>query len=301
MSEEFTEENLTSEMMDEEREGWKWFRNIFNRARSTVSSGFGSVNNYVNQAKIQLAQIRNLENLIRSLRNTIEEKTKDIAFLNKERIRLQNKNNSLLDNLQYYRTLTLGNSEVDGLQDVVVKQQIKNEELLKQEIAEPLNKTEKKEGLENLINEDYILKNKSGKILEGLNADSSVYSVVYNQNQAIKNQIEQNTNIYSVNNQLTSDLLAKRDTLKWVNKILIYIFLIVFAYACFKVYKMPNIGLSDKIVICILMLLTVFLIHLIEYVLFYAIPFLFTFLAGTPYRPPQFTVKPGIYDYFTSP
>jgi hypothetical protein len=55
----------------------------------------------------------------------IDKKNRHIAFLTKENTRLRKKVNSILDNLQYYRTLVLGNTEVDGYQSTVVKQQKK--------------------------------------------------------------------------------------------------------------------------------------------------------------------------------
>jgi uncharacterized coiled-coil protein SlyX len=159
MSENFTEENTKGEIIsgDEEHDGFRW-RNIAKifrpvqqvdwlgirrrqdeerrnrerrdrearerdqRARDEVMR----VRNMENQVRQLSARVKQLENTIKQKDILIGKKNKHIAFLKKENTRLRKKVNSLLDNLQYYRTLVLGNKEVDGYKTTVVKQQIKN-------------------------------------------------------------------------------------------------------------------------------------------------------------------------------
>ena len=339
MSEEFKEENTKGEIIDGEQEGWGW-GNIFNRFNRRPPVDWGAIrrrqeeerrhreraereqrereqrardeaNNVANletQVRQLIAQVRQLESIIREKDITIDKKNKHIAWLTKENTRLRKKVNSLLDNLQYYRTLVLGNREVDGYQKTVVEQQIKTDELIQQEIGKPIQSNNKEgfqslyENYENFQSEFNNLQNEYNKIAEGF-ADqiTASYNSVFTENQAVKNQIENSTNVYSVNNQLSSNIIAKTNYLKQINFILILLFFIVYVYGCYKIYKIEGIHIGKKVIICLVMFLTIFIIHLIEYILVYTVPYISALLLGTPYNPPYLFNNPGKYDYLPTP
>jgi hypothetical protein len=349
MSEEFTEENITGEIIeDDEREGVRRRQpsRSFNIFRGSIFD-FGAIRrraeearraaeraaqearqriereqrereqrardaaarlvNLENQVRQLTAYVSQLETKIRDKDLLINKKNRHIAFLTKENTRLRKKVNSLLDNLQYYRTLVLGNKEVDGYQKTVIKQQIKNDELIQQEIGKPIlsNKTE---GFSNIyeyyenLQEDFTNLQNEYKVLEGyVDSTTSSYNAVFTENQAVKNQIDSNTNEFSVDNQLSLNIIAKTNNLKYINFILICIFLIVYVYGCYKIYKVEGINLAVKVVIIFVMFLSIFILHLIEYIIFNSLPYVSALLIGTPYNPPYYWKKPGIYDYLPTP
>uniref|UniRef100_A0A6C0K1U7 Uncharacterized protein n=1 Tax=viral metagenome TaxID=1070528 RepID=A0A6C0K1U7_9ZZZZ len=339
MSEEFKEENPKGKIIDGEHEGLGWgdFSKIFrpnptfdwnalrkkqeedrlNRERifreaaekaKRIRDEANRVNNLENQVKQLTARVQQLESIIKEKDKVIDKKNKHIDFLTKENTRLRKKVNALLDNLQYYRTLVLGNTDVDGYQTTVVKQQIKYDELLQQEIGKPV-KTSKKEGFEplyanyeTLYSEFNNLQNEYNKIREGFyDPEIASYNSVFTENQAVKNQIENSTNIYSVNKQLSSNIIAKTDYLKKINLILICIFAIVYVYVCYKIYKIDGMNNGEKVAIGLVIISIIFIIHLVEYILVYSIPYISALLLGTPYNPPYLFSKPGIYDYLPTP
>jgi chromosome segregation ATPase len=339
MTEEFKEENTKGEIIegDGEHEGWGWrnFRNIFRRP----SIDWGAIRRRQeeerrNRERAQQAQrekeqrerdaaarLQNLEDQVRQLqayvsqlRRRIEDKDRiiyrknqRIAWLKRENTRLRKKVNNLLDNLQYYRTLVLGNKEVDGYKTTVVKQQIRNDELIQQEIGRPIV-SNKKEGFENLyenyenLYSDFTTLQNEYKDMEGfVDQITSSYNSVFIENQAVKQQIDNTTNVYSVNKQLSSNIIAKTNYLKWINFILIILFLVAYVYGCYKIYKIDGMNYVKKIIIGVVMFLTIFIIHLVEYILVHTIPYMSALLLGTPYNPPYLFNKPGKYDYLPSP
>uniref|UniRef100_A0A6C0HH78 Uncharacterized protein n=1 Tax=viral metagenome TaxID=1070528 RepID=A0A6C0HH78_9ZZZZ len=356
MSEEFKEDITKSEIIkidggkgiegDGEHEGWGWsnFARIFrppidwgairrrqeeerrNRERALqeqrnreqrARDEFNRVRNMENQIRQLNARVQQLENIIRDKDRIIGIKNKYIDYLKTENTRLKKKTNSLLDNLQYYRTSVLGTDDVDGYKTTVVKQQMKIDELLQQEIGKPISGNSdkpksgnsKKDGFENLYenfykneNYDFDSLKKEHVLLEGfVDATTSSYNAIYSENMAIKNQIDNTTNIYSINNQLSANIIAKTNTLKYVNFILIIVFLIVYVYGCYKIYKTGGDDIIKKIIIGIVMFLTIFIVHCIEYILFNLVPYVSALILGTPYNPPYYWKKPGIYDYLPTP
>jgi len=339
MSEEFKEENTKGEIIDGEQEGWGW-GDIFKRFRPRQSVDWGAIRrrqeeerrnreraereqrereqrardeanrvaNLETQVRQLIAQVRQLESIIIEKDITIDKKNKHIAWLTKENTRLRKKVNSLLDNLQYYRTLVLGNREVDGYQKTVVEQQIKNDELIQQEIGKPIESNKKEgfqslyENYENFQSEFNNLQNEYNKIAEGFaDETTSSYNSVFTENKAVKNQIENSTNVYSVNNQLSSNIIAKTNYLKQINFILILLFFIVYVYGCYKIYKIEGIHIGKKVIVGLVMFLTIFIIHLVEYILVFTVPYISALLLGTPYNPPYLFNKPGKYDYLPTP
>ena len=341
MAQEFEEENTKGEIIegeDGEHEGWGWgnFTRFFRpqpqidwlgirrrqeeeritrerlvqeseeRARR-IRERDERIANLETQVRQLTARVQQLEQIIIDKDNTILKKNRHISFLTKENTRLRKKVNSLLDNLQYYRTLVLGNKEVDGYQKTVVKQQIKNDELIQQEIGKPIlsNKTE---GFSNLyeyyenLQEDFIDLQNDYKVLEGyVDSTTSSYNAVFTENQAVKNKIDTTENEYSVDNQLSLNVLAKTNNLKYINFILICIFLIVYVYGCYKIYKIEGINVAIKVVIMFVMFLSIFILHMVEYILFNSLPYVSALVIGTPYNPPNYWRFPGIYDYLPTP
>jgi hypothetical protein len=357
MPEEFKEENTKGQVIegDGEHEGWGWgnFGNFFRRP----SFDFGAIRRAQEEARRNIERaareareraeraqrekekrerdaanyLHGLEDQVRQLRSyvdllnrkidekdrLIDKKNKHIAWLTSENTRLRTKVNHLLDSLQYYRTLVLGNKEVDGYQKTVVKQQIKNDELVQQEIGKPIQsskegfslyarepRSSENEGfshIDSFQSEFNNLQNTYNKIIEGYNSATASYNSVFTENQAVKQQIENTTNVYSVNKQLSYNIIAKTNYWKQINFILICIFLIVYLYGCYKIYKTEGINLGEKVAIGLVMFLTIFIIHLIEYILVYTVPYMSALLLGTPYNPPYLFNKPGKYDYLPSP
>lgn len=280
---------------------------VKNEGFGQINEGFGGldeqINNLINRVRQLNEQINRLETTIREKEEIIKNKNSYIASIKIETTRLQKTANSLLDELQYYRTLALGNNEVDGYQNTLVKQQLKYNKLDKLEIGNTLQSSNT-EGFDLQYEKyEYKLTNPiegQNKIIEGLTSDNAAFNAVFMENQAIKNQIDNNTNTYSISKQLASHIIAKTTTLKWVNRILIFIFLIVYAYACYKIYNIPEMDMFRKIAIGIFVFLTIFIIHLIEYILVYTIPFIIALFTGIQYNPSFIFSKPGKYDYFSN-
>jgi hypothetical protein len=260
------------------------------------------VRNMEVQIKQLSARVSQLESIIRNKDRLIDRKNKHITFLTSENTRLRKKVNSLLDNLQYYKTSVLGTDQVDGYKTTVVKQQLKIDELLQQEIGKPI--TASKDGFENIyegFHYDYDSLNKEHVILEGY-ADQlmSSYNAVFTENQAMQNHNDNTTNIYSINNQLTSNIIARQNTLKYVNFILIIVFFIVYLYGCYKVYTINGMENYIKIAICIAMLFTIFILHIIEYIIFTILPVFIGLIVKIPIKPFKYFKGPSIYDYLPS-
>jgi len=283
------------------------------------------VRNMENQIRQLSARVSQLENIIRDKDRLIDRKNKHIAFLTSENTRLRKKVNSLLDNLQYYKTSVLGTDQVDGYKTTVVKQQLKIDELLQQEIGKPITAT--KDGFENIYegfeydfakisgsgvaegyrknyglmsveSTDYDSLKNEHIILEGfVDQQMTAYNAVFIENQTMQNHIDNTTNIYSINNQLTSNIIAKRNILEYVNFVLIILFFIVYLYGCYKVYTINGMENNVKIAICIVMLFIIFILHTIEYIIFTILPLFIAFLVKTPIRPYKYFNKPSIYDY----
>lgn len=239
------------------------------------------------------ARIPQLENIIIEKDILIDSLNKEIEKLNKENMRLRKKVNALIDNLQYFRTLVLGNNEVDGYKDTVVKNQHKYEDLLQKEIGTPNDKS-KKEGLSNY---EPLYKSLQEGFVEG----TASYNAVFTENQVLKNKIDNTTNIHSIDNQLFTNTKRKINKWKFANYILIFLFCGAFLYGCYTLYNNPEINNLVKILFAIGMLLSILILHTIEYAILIIFPYISALLIGTPYDPSEYWNKPGIYDYLPTP
>jgi hypothetical protein len=56
-----------------------------------------------------------------------------------------------------------------------------------------------------------------------------------------------------------------------------------------------------KILFAIGMLLSIIILHTIEYIILLIFPYVSALLIGTPYDPSEYWNKPGIYDYLPTP
>jgi uncharacterized coiled-coil protein SlyX len=244
------------------------------------------------QIKQSTARIAQLENIIIEKDIIIDDLNKQIQKLNKENMRLRKKVNALIDNLQYFRKLVLGNDEVDGYKDTVVKNQMKYEDLLQKEIGTPV--TSKKEGLVNY-------KPSYESVQEGFVEGTASYNAVFTENQVLKNKIDNTTNVHSVDNQLFANTKRKINNWKFANYILIFVFCGAFLYGCYNLYKQPEMNDVVKILFAIGMLLSIIILHTIEYAIFNIFPYISALLIGTPYDPSEYWNKPGIYDNLPTP
>jgi uncharacterized coiled-coil protein SlyX len=244
------------------------------------------------QIKQSTARIAELENIIIEKDILIDSLNKQIQKLNKENMRLRKKVNALLDNLQYFKKIVLGNDEVDGYKDTVVKNQMKYEDLLQKEIGPPV--TSKKEGFAN-YEQSYEL------VQEGFVEGTASYNAVFTENQVLKNKIDNTTNVHSIDNQLFANTKRKINNWKFANYILIFVFCGVFLYGCYNLYKQPEMNYLVKILFAIGMLLSIIILHTIEYAILLIFPYVSALLIGTPYDPSEYWNKPGIYDYLPTP
>jgi hypothetical protein len=209
-----------------------------------------------------------------------DKKTAHISYLMEENKRLKNKNNFLLDSLQYFRSTSLGNDKVAGYKDTTVKQQIESTVLKTQEIGNPIAiNANTKEGF--------------------ITGTAATYNAVFTQNQALENQITNTKDRSTINDQITKTYIKKLEWLKLVNRVLLIFFLFAILFACYKISSIPNITMSiyKKVGIIMTLILSIFIIHSIEYVLFDYIPFFSALLLGTPYSEKKYWEKPSWRDY----
>jgi chromosome segregation ATPase len=258
--------------------------------QKNIENGQKQIQNLFNQINNLQKVIKQRDDTIRQRDTTILQKNKRITYLTKENTRLKRKNNSLLDHLQYFRSQLFGNESVTGYKDTVVKQQIENDNLKKQEIGEPIYKKK-----------DEIAVTHDSNVSEGfVNSGSATYNALYTQNQAVQNKIDDVKNKQSVDNQLSVNISSKINTLQSVNFILICIFIIAIIFGCYKLFLFPGMNMRVKIGIVIIMILSISLIHSIEYLLFHLVPYVWSLITTTPYEPNYNLALPGIYDYLTS-
>ena len=231
------------------------------------------------KVEIEKTKIAGLEVALSNLKRLVEKKRAHIVRLTNDNKALKIKNNYTLDDLQYNRSLIFGNKQVDGYKATEIEQRNIKKELINQPIATPID-IDFSNGKEGFIDES-----------------TAAYNNVFTQNSALENQITNVKNNHSIDNQLSKNLIQRKQVVQFINKILIFIFIIAFAYSCFKVYKLPNIDKYTKIGILLIVFLTIFIIHSIEYILLHAVPYFSALILGTPYNPKTYWNKPGIYDY----
>ena len=236
-----------------------------------------------------------LRKIIQDKEDLINKKTNHISYLMSENKKERNANNSILDNLLYYRSLLMGNTEVDGYKDIAVQQKIVNTTLKQQEIGSPIATDPQLSipipGPDEAVDAETIT-------TEGfVSGTGATYNAVVSQNQIIENQIQKVQDDSTINNQLIIDYSKKRETMKFIHQILIFIFFGVFVFGCYKLYAADKMNIYVKAIIGVAMFLSIFIIHLIEYILLYSLPFISSLFIGTPYTPSTYWKIPGLHDY----
>jgi hypothetical protein len=255
---------------------------------SDIKQKIIELNEYLARANakvnIEKTKVAGLELAVSKLKELVEKKRAHIVRLTRDNKQLKIKNNYTLDDLQYNRSLVFGNKKVDGYKDIEIKQHDIKTTLENQPISTPIDLD---------FSNDKDSDEKEGFISES----AAGYNNVFTQNRALENQITNVKNSHSVDNQLAVNLIKRKQFIQLINKILIFLFIIAFAYSCFKVYKLPNIDKYTKIGILLVIFSTIFIIHSIEYILLQVVPYFSALILGTPYNPKTYWNKPGIYDY----
>jgi hypothetical protein len=237
------------------------------------------INIATNNVDIEKKRINRLEIVLTNVKTLIEKKRAHISRLTRENKELKLKNNTTLDHLQYNRSLVFGNDEVDGYKDSEINQHIIKTQLENQPIGTPI---------------DIDFANKTEGFINGA---TGAYNEVATQNRVLENQISTVKNNHSIDSQLTANLIQRKKTVQFINKILIFIFIIAFGYSCFRIYQFPNMNKYVKLAIILIMFLTIFILHSIEYILLHVVPYFSALILGTPYNSKTYWNKPGIYDY----
>jgi len=250
---------------------------------SNINDQIIELNTYLDRANTKVnkeqTKVDEIDSALSNLKDLVEKKRAHIIQLPKDNKALKIKNNNTLDELQYNRSLVFGDNNVDGYKTTEITQHNILRELENQSFNTP-------------IDIDFL----NGK--EGfINGSDTAYNTVFTQNLALENQITNVKNTHSVDNQLAVNLIQRKQFVQLINKILISIFIIVFLYSGFKLFKFPYFDKYTKIGIWIGIFLTIFILHSIEYILLHAVPYFSALILGTPYNPNVYWNKPGIYDY----
>lgn len=250
------------------------------------------LNQYIDKSKRLVAseqqKVADFGKKLSDIKLLIKSKRDEIIRLPKENKKLQKTNNNILDDLQYNRSLVFGSEKVDGYNDTEINQHIITNKLINQPFGTPLDIK--------LYNND----NETPKtdITEGFISGSNAgYNAVYTENLALDNQITTVKNKHSIDDQLMKNILQRKSTTQFINKILIFIYVGVFLYTCFRLYRFPNINKYTKILIAIVIFSTISILHSIEYILLYTLPYMKSVLFGAPYKPPTYWSPPGKFDY----
>lgn len=181
--------------------------------------------------------------------------------------RLIGKNNTLLDSVQYFRTMIFGNKKVTGYEKALVDEKITNEKLRTQELGQTVK--------------------------EGYVTSDSTYNAVYTENQIVENQIRETTDTHSVDDQLFKNLETQRLTLSHANVILSWILFGFIVASAFLIW-FSDMGLKDRLVAVKVVWLYVILVEIAEYILFYVFRYLKSWFWGTPYDASDFWKFPTL-------
>ena len=187
--------------------------------------------------------------------------------------RLITKNNSLLDTVQYYRKNLFGSSSLLGsmlgYKDSTVQANQEIDQLKHKEVGpEQGSPPPQRQGFENK---------------EGFDSMDAAYKSVSTQNAALENQINTKRNNYSVDDQVYMNMAGKRNTLIYVNSILMWVFYAVVTICSIYIAIDPTMSTEKKFVVFKLVWLFVVILEIAEYLLYYAAQYAKAFLTGVPY------------------
>jgi len=205
---------------------------------------------YIKKLKKQIEQLTSLRNRLFTANN-----------------RLIGKNNTLLDSVQYFRTMIFGNKKVTGYEQALMDEKQINEKLRTQELGQTVK--------------------------EGYVTGDSTYNAVYTENQIVENQIRETANQHSVDDQLFKNLEDQTLTLSHANVILSWILFGFILSSAFLIW-FSDMGLKDRLVAVKVVWLYVILVEIAEYFLFYMFRYLKSWFWGTPYDASDFWKFPTL-------
>ena len=119
--------------------------------------------------------------------------------------------------------------------------------------------------------------------MEGFDSMDAAYKSVSTQNAALDNEISAKRNKYSVDDQVYMNMAGKRNTLIYVNNILMWVFYAVITICSVYIAVDPNMSTEKKFVVFKLVWLFVVILEIAEYLLYYALQYAKAFLTGVPY------------------
>jgi hypothetical protein len=176
--------------------------------------------------------------------------------------RLVEKNNSLLDSVQYFYNQLFGyndpkgNNSVKGYIGSLVGIQMEKNTILNQKLGEP-----KKENF--TVKENF----------------SAIYNKLSSENKIIQNQIQIDTEKNSIHKQKYNDLVRRIGNLNNINTITSVILFVIIIISGTVIW-FSNKSLAHKFVMIKVVWLYVILIEILQYVLFYAYIYVRAFLFG---------------------
>uniref|UniRef100_A0A6C0KL45 Uncharacterized protein n=1 Tax=viral metagenome TaxID=1070528 RepID=A0A6C0KL45_9ZZZZ len=225
-------------------------KSIFSRRKPARVKIRNSKSDYIKKLKTQIDQLTGLKNRLFAANN-----------------RLINKNNTLLDSVQYFRTTIFGNKDVKGLTDALNEEKLLNEKLRTQELGQ--------------------------SIKEGYAAGDSAYNALNTENQIVENQLRETANQHSIDDQLFKSLEEQTLTLSHLNVILSWILFGFILASAFLIW-FSDMGLKDRLVAVKVVWLYVILVEIAEYILFYVFRYLKSWFWGTPYDASDFWKFPTL-------
>ncbi len=171
--------------------------------------------------------------------------------------RLITKNNSLLDNMQYFRGLIFGNKNVKGYSEAIIDEKIKYDNVVQQELSQ--------------------------SVKENFSSSDSNYNAVKTENEILTNQLNNNTDKSSANDQLFINLSARTETLATINSALGWVIFVVICIAAYYIW-FGDKSLKDRLVLVKVVWIYLLIVGTLEYVLFYLAIYLRALFGGRAYQ-----------------
>jgi hypothetical protein len=170
--------------------------------------------------------------------------------------KLVKKNNSLLDNLQYFSTMIFGNKNVKGYNASIIDEKLKYENLKQQEFSQ--------------------------SVKENFDVSTSSYNSVQTENEVISNQLHANKDEASVDNQLFINLTNRTESLTSINTVLAWIIFVIICIAAYFIWFSTK-SLKDRLVLIKVVWIYLLIVNTLEYVLFYVYLYFRALYGGVAY------------------
>lgn len=170
--------------------------------------------------------------------------------------KLVKKNNSLLDNLQYFSSMIFGNKNVKGYNASMIDEKLKYENIKQQELSQ--------------------------SIQENFDVSTSAYNSVQTENEVISNQLHANRDEASVDNQLFINLTNRTETLTTINTALAWVIFVVICIAAYFIWFGTK-SLKDRLVLIKVVWIYLLIVNTLEYVLFYVYLYFRALFEGVAY------------------